>query len=329
MKYAVVAAAIAATASAITTVGDGVPLIYAAKPYANPPYDGVQYNATAIAGVPFNASNEWPCLTAEKYFSIPPPCAKECLVGTFKNATICDDDDFTCHCESAGSAELDKYIIPCLVSGVGSCSGEEIGELANFVHAALCPYFNGVSHKEAYGSCDGSWAPSSAAPKPTTSSKAADYWPKTTSSSSTKKGGDYWPTTSSSSSSTWAKPSDPCVTSTQTKWTKECEGPTTFWVGTKTWTVTTSTTLTVTDCPIVWTKPVSSGTWAPVEWTTAAAAVASPTWVYSTASTTAAAGWAKGTAAYSASPAQFTGAASNNKIAGAVAAVAAGAALLI
>jgi hypothetical protein len=126
MKYAVVATAIAATASA-ATVGDGVPLIYAATPYPNPPYDGVQYNATAINGVPLNASNEWPCLTAAKYWTIPPPCAFDCLVGTFKNATICADDDFNCHCDAEGSAELDKYIIPCLTAATGTCSGEEIG----------------------------------------------------------------------------------------------------------------------------------------------------------------------------------------------------------
>jgi hypothetical protein len=129
MKYAVAAAALVATASAgkdFPTIGDGVPLIYAATPYPNPPYDGVQYNATVIKDTPLNASNEWPCLTAKKYWSIPPPCAYDCLVGTFANATICDDDDFTCHCHPDGSAELDKYIIPCLVSS-GSCTGEEIG----------------------------------------------------------------------------------------------------------------------------------------------------------------------------------------------------------
>jgi hypothetical protein len=127
MKYAVAAAAMAATAAAITTVGDGVPLIYAPTPYPDPPYKGTQYNATVINGVPFNASNEWPCLTAEKYFTIPPACSKDCLIGTFKNTTLCDDDDFTCHCSADGSAELDKYVIPCLSAADSPCTGEEIG----------------------------------------------------------------------------------------------------------------------------------------------------------------------------------------------------------
>ncbi|KIW08880.1 uncharacterized protein PV09_00804 [Verruconis gallopava] len=318
MQYAVVAAVLAATASA-ATVGDGVPLIYSPTPYPNPPYLGVQYNATVINGVPFNNSNEWPCLTAEKYFSIPPQCARQCLIETFGNATLCADDDFTCHCTAAGSAELDKTIIPCLSAANGPCTGEEIGELANFVHGALCPYFMATTYEEAYGHCGSYGGGSYGGGSYGTPSSSKGSWPATTSSSSAA---GYWPKTTSSSSS-----KTPCSTSVQTSWTKECSGPTTFWVGEKTWTVTKATTLTVTDCPITWTKPISSGTWAPVEWTTPAP-VASPTWVYS-ATTSPAAGWAKGTAAYSASPAQFTGAASNNKVAGAVAAVAAGAALMI
>jgi hypothetical protein len=127
MYSAIAALALAAGASAVTTIGDGVPVVYVDPPYPNPPFDGVQYNATVIGGIPLNSSNEWQCLTAEKYFTMALPCSKQCLVETFQNATICPDDDFTCHCSKAGSDDLNTYVIPCLTGGIGGCSNEEIG----------------------------------------------------------------------------------------------------------------------------------------------------------------------------------------------------------
>jgi len=322
MKYAVAAVALAASASAIKvagTIGDGVPVIYADTPYPNPPYLGTQYNATVIRGVDLNNKNMWPCLTAEKYYTIPPPCSVECLKKTFAASDYCDDNDFTCHCTAKGSAELDKTVVPCLTSGVGECTGEEIGQLANFVHASLCPYFMATTHEEAYGKCDGAWEPE---PVPSSSAKN-DYWPKPTSTWTSSSKAGYWP--KPTTSSVYGKPhaDEPCYTSVQPTWTKECTGPTTFAWGSKTWTVTKATTVTVTDCPITWTKPTASGTWAP--WVPTDSPV--PTWAPTPSWV--AAPVAKGTGAYTPPAAQFTGAAVNNKVAGAVAAVAAGAALLI
>jgi hypothetical protein len=127
MKNASILIAVAAGASAAEVIGDNVPLVYAAEPYPNPPFDGVQYNATVIGGIPLNSSNVWQCLTAEKYFTIPPPCARECLSGSFRNATLCADDDFTCHCTQAGSDDLNEFVIPCFTAGIGGCTEEEAG----------------------------------------------------------------------------------------------------------------------------------------------------------------------------------------------------------
>ena len=127
MKTTLTALTLAIGASAVEFIGDGVPLIYAETPYPNPPFDGVQYNATILNGVPLNSSNEWPCLTADKYFSFAPSCSRQCLMETFKNATVCPDDDFSCHCTQAGSDDLNFYVIPCLTGGVGDCSEAEIG----------------------------------------------------------------------------------------------------------------------------------------------------------------------------------------------------------
>jgi hypothetical protein len=110
-----------------TTVGDGVPLIYAETPYPSTIYNGTQYNATTIDGVVYNASNEWPCLTEAKYESIIPSCSLTCISESLaKNG--CDVDDFVCHCTPEGSAKIDTNVIPCLTSGPGAlCNGEEIG----------------------------------------------------------------------------------------------------------------------------------------------------------------------------------------------------------
>jgi len=110
-----------------TTVGDGVPLIYAPTPYPSTIYNDTQYNATTINGVVYNASNEWPCLTEEQYESIIPPCSLTCISESLAKDD-CDVDDFTCHCTAAASAKIDTNVIPCLTSGPGAlCSGEEIG----------------------------------------------------------------------------------------------------------------------------------------------------------------------------------------------------------
>ena len=139
MRSAATIIALAASATAVEIIGDGVPLIYAETPFPNPPFDGVQYNATIINGVSLNSSNEWPCLTADKYFSFAPSCSRQCLVETFKNATVCPDDDFSCHCTQAGSDDLNFYVIPCLTGGVGGCSEEEIGSKSFRVQTQLCP----------------------------------------------------------------------------------------------------------------------------------------------------------------------------------------------
>jgi len=212
---------LAATASALTTVGNGVPLIYADKPYPATVYNGTQYNATQINGVAYNASNEWPCLTAKGYESILPPCAVSCINKALLGDQ-CDIDDFVCHCQTLHSNKLDTIVVPCLTTPpTATCSDQEIGELVNFVHGALCPYFEAVT--TAYDNC-----PSNCT---TTSSK-----PSTTLSTAGGK-----PTTS-----IW--------TEVQKTWTTTCDGPTTFWVGSKTWTLDSATTLVVSD----WPKTVTS-----------------------------------------------------------------------
>jgi hypothetical protein len=121
------AATLLLTSVCTTTVGDGVPLIYAATPYPDSIYNGTQYNTTTINGVMYNASNEWPCLTEKKYESIIPSCSLACISESLAKDD-CDVDDFVCHCTAAGSAKIDANIIPCLISGPGAlCSGAEIG----------------------------------------------------------------------------------------------------------------------------------------------------------------------------------------------------------
>jgi hypothetical protein len=116
-----------ASSAIATTVGDGVPLIYAATPYPDTIYNGTQYNATVINGVPYNASNEWPCLTEAQYESIIPPCSIYCIDYSLA-LDDCDVDDFACHCTKVASAKIDGNVIPCLTSGPGAlCSLEEIG----------------------------------------------------------------------------------------------------------------------------------------------------------------------------------------------------------
>lgn len=114
----------------------------------------------------------------------------------------------------------------------------------------------------------------------------------------------------------------PLTTSIQSTWTRECNGPTTFSHGTRTWTATAATALTVTDYPITWTKPIESGSWAPVadEATVATATASDPT---ETLSTDVNSGFASSTTASFARPVEFAGGASSNKAVG-VLAVAAG-----
>lgn len=324
-SYIASAAIFAASVAAGKTVfvGDGtVPLIYAAEPYPDSIYNSTQYNQTVIAGVTYNASNEWPHLNAKQYESILPACSSTCIKLALA-ADDCDVDDFFCHCTADQSAKIDSTVVPCLTSGPNAlCTGEEIGELANFVHGSLCPYF--IDTKE-----------------PTTSSsKGGDYWPVPTTSSSSSS--EYWsiPTSSSSSSEAWGKPE--CSTSTSTSTTTYetwCSEATTLSWGSETWVVSEAATVTITNWPVTYTYT----------WTASASATESPVWATSTASAAAWAvsaaaapasiatgtgavwGAASGTGAYAATAAaQFTGAASHNKVAGAmVAGVAAAAALLI
>ena len=130
MKNAVFASTVAlllTSSVCATTVGDGVPLIYAPTPYPATIYNGTQYNATTINGVVYNASNEWPCLTEEKYESIIPPCSLTCISMSLAKDD-CDVDDFVCHCTAAASAKIDTNVVPCLTSGPDAlCNGEEIG----------------------------------------------------------------------------------------------------------------------------------------------------------------------------------------------------------
>ena len=122
------AAALLLTSSVCaTTVGDGVPLIYAPTPYPQTIYNGTQYNATTINGITYNASNEWPCLTEKEYESIIPPCSLACISESLAKDD-CDVDDFVCHCTAAASAKIDTNVVPCLTSGPDAlCSGAEIG----------------------------------------------------------------------------------------------------------------------------------------------------------------------------------------------------------
>jgi len=223
----------AATASAVTLVGNGVPLIYADKPYPNTIYNGVQYNATVINGVAYNASNEWPCLDAKGYESIVPACSVNCVV-TALSTDDCDVDDFVCHCTQLSSEKLDASIKPCLTTGdTATCTSEEIGELINFVHGSLCPYFEAVT--DAYDNCS-----------TTTTSK-----PSTTLASASDKPSTFLGTGS-------GKPTTSIWTTVDKTWTTVCAGPTTFAVGSKTWTVDSATTLVVSD----WARTVTStSTW--------------------------------------------------------------------
>jgi hypothetical protein len=224
MKSVLASGLMAATASAVVTVGDGVPLIYAHKPYPATVYNGTQYNATTINGVPYNASNEWPCLTAKGYESIIPTCSHYCIDTALHNDG-CDVDDFVCHCETPPSNKLDSIVVPCLTTGdTATCSNEEIGELVNFVHGALCPYFEAVT--DAYKTCPHATQDSS--------------WTSTTS-------------TAQCSTSTW--------TTVNHSWTSFFSTPTTFSFGSTTWTVSSATTLTVTGWPVTGTL---TSTWAPV-----------------------------------------------------------------
>jgi hypothetical protein len=118
---------LSATTISATTVGNGVPLIYASTPYPSSIYNGTQYNATVINGVPYNASNEWPCLTEAQYVSIIPTCSDTCITNSLA-ADTCNGDDFVCHCTQAESAKIDSAVIPCLTSGPDAlCNGTEIG----------------------------------------------------------------------------------------------------------------------------------------------------------------------------------------------------------
>jgi len=185
-----IAALLLSSTASATTVGDGVPLIYAPTPYPSSIYNGTQYNATVINGVPYNASNEWPCLTEMGYESIIPTCSLNCISYSLAQDD-CDVDDFVCHCTKVGSAKIDAHVVPCLTSGVNAtCSGEEIGELANFVHGALCPYFIEVGY-EAYAQCGPGWGP-----PPSSSGAPTTTWgPKPT-------GNGTWGTWTSTSTST-------------------------------------------------------------------------------------------------------------------------------
>jgi len=163
---------LATSTHAITTVGDGVPLIYAPTPYPASIYNGTQYNATVINGVPYNASNEWPCLDEAGYESIIPTCSLTCISLSLAQDD-CDVDDFTCHCTAEASAKIDSHVVPCLTSGPDAlCTGEEIGQLANFVHGALCPYFIAVGYG-AYEKCDVPWPSWSSASWSSASSASA------------------------------------------------------------------------------------------------------------------------------------------------------------
>jgi len=108
---------------------------------------------------------------------------------------------------------------------------------------------------------------------PSSSTPAADYWPKPTSSSSSKKE-EYWPKSSSSTpveEGYWPKPTTSSAPAKPTwskpSWTTfECEGPTSFSWGSKTyvWTSTAKTSW-VLPCEetSTWAAPVAASTWAP------------------------------------------------------------------
>lgn len=232
MKTVLASAGLMAATASATLVGDGVPLIYADKPYPNTMYNGTQYNATVIDGVAYNASNQWPCLDAKGYESIVPACSLICLDAALQTDD-CDVDDFVCHCHEANSKKLDASIKPCLTTGdTATCTNEEIGELINFVHGSLCPYFEAVSDPNE--NC------SSTTSKPSTTLATASGKPSTFLGTGSGK-----PTTS-----IW--------TTVDKTWTTACTGPTTFAVGGKTWTVDSATTLVVSDWPRTVT---STSTW--------------------------------------------------------------------
>jgi len=216
----------AATASATLFAGDHVPIIYAATPYPGTTYNGTQYNATVINGVAYNASNEWPCLDAKQYESIVPACARYCIQ-TALPSDGCDVDDFVCHCEEDRSLLLDASIKPCLTEApTATCTKEEIGQVINFVHGALCPFFEAVTN------------PNENCSSTTTSQPSAT------------------PSTFLGTGS--GKPTTSIWTTVDETWTTACAGPTTFAVGGKTWTVDSATTLTVSDWPRTVT---STSTW--------------------------------------------------------------------
>jgi hypothetical protein len=232
-----------------------------------------------------------------------------------------------------------------------------------------------VTHEEAYGQCNGSTpnpadndvppskddetprpaksdGPHSSrngAPKPTTASSGL-YQPHRSGSntaSSIRGGGR----PSANIGPFFTKDNTPCLTSIQSTWTKECDGPTTFSHGSKTWTATAATVLTVTDSPVTWTSPISAaGTWAPVEYNAAirtgslseqtqrvsadeygvatqAGSVPEQTQQVWAADATQA--YVQPTSSYLPAPAEFTGAASKHGLTGAAVFVAAGAALLV
>jgi len=223
----------AATASAVTTIGNGVPVTYAAEPYTATTYNGTRYNGTVISGVALNSSNEWPCFDTEDYESIIPACSVSCINIALRGDG-CDVGDFWCHCQTLHSNKLDSIVVPCLTTGdTATCSGEEIGALVNFIHGSLCPYMEAKTHAEVYDNCPSSNSSSS--------STATTFTSKASIATATVSG---TPTTS-----IW--------TTVDNSWSRVCEGPTTFAVGGKTWSVDSATILVVTDWPMTVTSTSS------------------------------------------------------------------------
>jgi len=227
MKTVLASAGLMAATASATLVGNGVPLIYAATPYPNTIYNGTKYNATVINGVAYNASNEWPCLDAKGYESMMPTCTRYCIE-TALPTDGCGVDDFVCHCQELSSEKLDASIKPCLTTGdTATCTDEEIGELVNFVHGSLCPYFKAVTD-----------------PNENCSTTTTTSEPSTTPSTFLGTGS--------------GKPTTSIWTTVHKTWTTACAGPTTFAVDGKTWTVDSATTLVVSDWPMTVT---STSTW--------------------------------------------------------------------
>lgn len=330
----VIASAVALLASAAAVSAGDYPITYASTPFKDSIYNGTQYNETVINGVTYNASNLWPGLTAKDYESIIPSCSLQCISQSLA-ADSCDVDDFSCHCTQSQSEIIDAAVVPCLTTGpLALCTGPEIGQLANFVHGSLCPYFIDTPKDVAYppkSTSTSSWS--------TSSTSSADEWDWSTSTSSSSSSSAYWTKATSSSAAAWVKPS--CKTSTSTTTTsteKWCPEPTTLTWGTTSWVVSEATTVTISDWPVTYTWTVTESSFATstaAAWAVSASPASSGAWAAGAAAGAAsssgwAAGAAAGTAAWSASPAQFTGAAANNKVAGAlVAGAAAAAAMLI